>query len=238
MIDLIYCANGNARFAQIAIDHGFRYGAQLPNTIHHPPYFADQDWKNPDRDAYMAALAEHKPTIATVLDFEHRHQLQNVLAWAEEAAAHVDTVIIIPKAPDTIHLIPTTIAGKQIRLGYSVPTRFGGTQVPIWEFGRRPVHLLGGSPQKQMELAHYLNVKSVDGNMMLKLATTRCQFWTAGDARYAKNRWWPMISEADEQSWNHDAPYEAFRRSCANISNAWKTLNSQPATHNTRRRSP
>jgi len=30
--DLIYCADGNSRYAQIAIDNGWYYGAQMPNT--------------------------------------------------------------------------------------------------------------------------------------------------------------------------------------------------------------
>lgn len=35
--------------------------------------------------------------------------------------------------------------------------------MPAWEFGRRPVHLLGGSPHAQMEMRHYMNVVSADG---------------------------------------------------------------------------
>ena len=64
MLDLVYCAGGNARFAQIAIDAGYKYGARLPATVYHPVYFADQDWHAPDRARYMAALAQpaHRAT--------------------------------------------------------------------------------------------------------------------------------------------------------------------------------
>jgi hypothetical protein len=48
-MDIIYCAAGNKRYADIAIKHGMRYGAQLPNTVYHAPHFADQDWKQPGR---------------------------------------------------------------------------------------------------------------------------------------------------------------------------------------------
>lgn len=85
-MELIYCAAGNARFAQIAIDAGFLYGAQLPGTTYHPIWFADQNWKKPDRTKYMAALAEHRPHMASVLDLERADQLDEVLSWAEEAA--------------------------------------------------------------------------------------------------------------------------------------------------------
>ena len=220
-MEIVYCANGNKRFAQIAIDAGMRYGAQMPNTIHHPIWFADQDWRKPNRQRYMAALAEHRPHLATVLDWEHPEQLSQVLSWAEEAAAYVDQVAIIPKVIGGVARIPDTIGGKPVILAYSVPTRYAGTQVPLWEFGRRPTHLLGGSPHAQIELTHYLNVVSIDGNYTKKMAIY-CQFWTPGDATYAKDRYWPRLTEADGHKWEHDAPYEAFRRSCHNIMDYWR----------------
>jgi hypothetical protein len=42
---LIYCADGNRSFAEIALRHGYEYGACLPNTIYLDPYFTDQDWR-------------------------------------------------------------------------------------------------------------------------------------------------------------------------------------------------
>ena len=64
MIPLIYCARGNKRFMQIAVNAGFLYGGQLPGTIYlniAPLYFADQNWKNPQKEKYFAAIAEYKP---------------------------------------------------------------------------------------------------------------------------------------------------------------------------------
>lgn len=169
-VDLIYCADGNKRFAEIAITAGFHYGAQLPNTVYYPVWFADQDWRKPNQAAYMAALREHRPKMATVLDWEHDEQLPEVLAWAEDAASVVERVLIIPKVVGGIPQIPHAIGGKPIILAYSVPTKFAGTGVPVWEFSRRPVHLLGGSPQAQMRLTEYLNVVSADGNYANKMA--------------------------------------------------------------------
>ena len=206
---LIYCADGNARFAEIAIRAGFRYGAQLPNTVYYPVWFADQNWRSPDRAAYMAALAEHRPAMATVLDWERPEQLDEVLAWAEDAAQFVDRVLIVPKVIGGIPRIPRQIGGKPVVLAYSVPTRFAGTQVPAWEFYGWPVHLLGGSPHKQMELAHYLDVQSADGNYINLKATKFCEYWKSG-------RWAPIRPRQE------DAPYEAFQRSCENIAAAWQ----------------
>ncbi len=206
---LIYCAAGNARLAQIAIDAGFEYGAQVPNTVYFPPYFCDQNWRKPNREKYMAALAQHRPHIASVLDWEREEQLPEVLAWAEDAAQYVDVVMLIPKVQGGVEQLPRAIGGKPVRLGYSVPTSFGGTSLGLWEFGGWPVHLLGGSPQAQMQIARYLDTPSADGNMAMKMAQRFCKSWLDG-------RW---INTGNN---NVDDFYRAFEISCRNIINAWQ----------------
>jgi hypothetical protein len=106
---LIYCAAGNSRFAEIAISHGYLYGACLPNTVYFPPAFADQDWRAFNRAtteqkrmelraAYFTTLDRFRPRLATVLDWEREEQLPEVLSWADEASQLVtEAVIIIPK---------------------------------------------------------------------------------------------------------------------------------------------
>lgn len=221
---LVYCGGGNRRFAEIARDAGFLLGAQLPTqTVYFPIQFADQNWKRPNREQYMAALAKHGPRMASVMDLEQESQLDEVLGWAEDAAQYVEVVMIIPKVFSIIGRLPRTIGGKQVRLGYSVPTKFGGTSVPVWEFDSWPVHLLGGSPQAQMRLTYYLNVHSADGNMMMKMATTYGAFFD--QAKSTRRGYWPTISDYDGQRWpKNDAPHEAFRRSCLNIMAAWRRL--------------
>jgi len=225
---LIYCAAGNRQFAEIAIKYGFKYGAQLPSKVYFPIFFADQDWKNPNRSKYMQCLAKHEPVMATVLDWEREEQLTEILDWAEEASQYVqEDIIIIPKVVGCIHKLPRKVNDKRIVLGYSVPTRYGGTFVPIWEFAGWPVHLLGGSPQKQMELWMYFRniaeVVSADGNMINYMATQRCQFWSNKKIHHARNRHWTMLKDVGLDHIK-DAPYEAFRRSCENIMQAWQEL--------------
>ena len=214
MIDLIYCAGGNKKFAQAAINAGFLYGSQLPHTVHFPLYFADQDWKKPNRQKYFTALATHKPHVATVLDWEKSGQLNEVLAWAEEAASHVETVIIIPKVQGGIKQLPRIVGGKQIRLGYSIPTKFGGTGLPYSDFIGWPVHLLGGSPHNQMKLAKYLNVVSVDCNYHMMMAERHNKFWANGK--------WHELSSLGHV--DNDAPYRAFELSCKNMVKAWSMV--------------
>lgn len=146
--ELIYCADGNRRFAEIAINTGFKYGAQLPNTVYFPPYFADQDFKRPRYTGYIQALRRHRPYMASVLDIEEQRRLDEYLMRADEVSLYCQVVMLIPKINGVIKILPRQINGKTVRLGYSVPTRFGGTSVPIDEFGDWPVHLLGGSPKK------------------------------------------------------------------------------------------
>jgi hypothetical protein len=233
-MEIIYCSGGNRRLAEIAHDAGFLLGSQLPETVYLPIGFADQNWKQPNRDRYLQYLRQHRPRMATVLDWEQPEQLPEVLAWAEDVAAIVDIVMIIPKVLGGIHCLPTSIGGKPIRLAFSYPTGFGAASWDIlpemigWPHG---VHILGGQPHDQMEIAagrirrkwrkitrqgnlfaSGLDVRSVDGNYFQLKATKYCEHWDNG-------RWIP-----DGGVTAIDAPYEAFRRSCANIMAAWRRL--------------
>lgn len=220
-VELIHCGGGNRRFYEIAKTHGFLYGAQLPDTIYGPLHFADQDWKKPNRQKYMSELAKHRPFIASVLDWEQHDQLPEVLSWAEEAAQYVQVVMIIPKVTWGVDRVPLVIGGRPVRLGYSVPTKFGGTSTPIWEFGNRPVHLLGGNPHRQLALTHYLNVVSADSNFAQRMAVKHCAFYEPDKKRHTKTYYWPTIQEAEGQK-PDDAPYKAFARSCENIMRLWR----------------
>lgn len=218
---LIYCAGGNPTFRRIARECGWENGARLPDTVYELPlYFADQNYHRPIRQEYMAALARYKPFMATVLDWERPEQATEILEWAEEAAGHSQRIVIIPKVSGTLDDIPQTIGSAPVVLGYSVPTSYGGTNIPLWEFGQRQVHLLGGSPQAQMELADYLHVVSVDGSMAQQQAN-RCRFWSRRKGR--KGHWIQLSEVGDCRTEN--AHHECFRRSLLEIREAWMRRN-------------
>jgi hypothetical protein len=221
MITLIYCAKGNRRFSEIAAAAGFQLGAQLPGTIYFPLYFADQNWKKPNRAAYMAVLEQHRPVMASVLDLERREQLSEVLDWAEEAAQWSQSIMIIPKVSGIIQRLPRRIGDADVVLGYSIPTRHGGTSVWSSEFFGWPIHLLGGSPHAQMRhAARMRGVVSADGNMANLLAH-RCRFWRQ---ERGLNGHWIQLSECGDGDWGVGANAEAFRRSCENIMQVWKSF--------------
>jgi len=223
--DLIWCADGNKSHSNLAIAAGWLYGARLPakGLADQPLYFADQDWKKPDREKYMKAVAKHRPAIATVLDWEREDQWPEVLDWAEECAQYVsESVIIIPKVPGVLSCIPRTVGGRCVRLAYSVPTTYGGSPVPLWEFAGWSVHLLGGSPQAQRDCYRYLrgvaSVDSIDGNMAKKMATGRCCYWTRHTTRHG--HWQPLSDDLEPFTGN--GPNECVRRSLTNIASAWQ----------------
>ncbi len=242
--ELIYCADGNKRFAKIAIDAGFTYGAKLPAKVYFNPDFVDNEFKSPRHVPYIRALRKWQPRIASVLDIEEWRRLDEYLLRAEEVAKYCQVVMLIPKVSGVIKELPKTILDKPVRLGYSVPSGYSKTSVEPVEFGDWPTHLLGGSPSKQLELTKEMNVVSADGNYAQKL-TRFCQFfypellWTEEykkiviedskkkvKDRRIRNPIWPTLLEFHGQKWGDgskkaDAPYEAFRRSCEAIMKMW-----------------
>lgn len=227
---LIYCADGNRKFAEIAIRHGYTYGACLPNTVYFPPAFTDQKWKAFNkaktdkrraqlRAAYFETLERYRPRLATVLDWEREEQLPEVLSWAEEAAQWVtDAVIIIPKVIGGVQRLPRQIGGKQVRLGYSAASSFSGTPVSLGEFQGWPVHCLGGGVAVQMHVARQVDVISADGNYIQEQARKRCQFYSPTIP--GKHFGWPRLSEFGIYI-KHDAPYVAFELTCIGVPMAW-----------------
>ncbi len=219
MPTLVFCAHGNRRYAVRAIAAGFRYGSRLPAKVYFPVWFADQNWRQPDRVPYMRALREHKPAMATVLDWESEEQLPEVLDWAEEAAQWAERVLIIPKVQSGVTRLPRRVGRADVVLAYSVPSKYGATELLAWEFAGWPIHLLGGSPMRQLETWRYLaaiaEVVSADGNAIQRAANYgvfydgRANGWATRDSRVPKGP---------------DLCYRAFERSCQEVMAAWRRL--------------
>jgi hypothetical protein len=222
---LVYCANGNPVLARAAVAAGWLYGARLPGHVGAglEVWFADQDYRSPDRAGYMAALAKHRPACASVLDWEHPDQLDEVLSWAEEAAQYVrEAVLLVPKVSGGIPLLPRAVGGKRVVLGYSVPSGYGASPLWLGELAGWPVHLLGGSPHRQMCLwRDYFRgqVVSVDCNIVAWHAR-RGRSWQRQRGR--TSHWWQLRDLGDTR--NRDVPLECFRRSLVEVRLAWEAL--------------
>lgn len=223
-VKLIYCGVGNQKLDQFAVNVGIHYGMQFPakSTPKFPVYFADQNWKKPNKEAYINWVAEYKPKIATVLDLERESQFDEVLSWADSISKHVDKIVIIPKLSGIVSKIPQEVNGKEVLLGYSIPTSHGGTDVPVEEFIGWRVHLLGGNPQKQLNMYDKMEslgigVYSVDCNYISMKANNFCSVWTR---KIIKNRQWMDLQDIVGRK-IEDGVYTAFSLSCVSLVFAW-----------------
>lgn len=194
-IDLIYTARSLGSYdgrppstilthCCLAVKSGWMYGIQSANQPcatslyqeKHKVQFVDNDYFNYDHQLHLDAVKRLKPKYCTVRDVMTRHQceeagieyydFETIMAWAEELEQYAENVIVIPKY-DCIKDIP-----ERFVLGYSVPTSHGGTPLPIELFKGRRVHLLGGSPNKQIAYWQRIpdDVVSLDNNYILKMA--------------------------------------------------------------------
>lgn len=245
---LIYCADGNSRYIEIAENkadkndkrkygsHHFKLGAQMPRKVYTDDlYFIDVHPKKlPPQPVYVSKLRKYRPVMASVHDWDEMRRFEEIMMRAEEIAQYTDNVVIIPKVLGGIQRLSRalgktkTVGGKRVILGYSVATDHGSTPVDKKEFKDWPVHLLGGSPHKQMrlfkEFSEFAEVVSLDGNMHNKMANRHCAFWDP--LKQTPRGYWSTLEKFDGERWGDggdsaDAPYEAFRRSCHNIYALW-----------------
>ena len=209
-MDIIYCAGGNKRLANIAIDEGFLYGARSDDIRDiRCNGLIDINWKIYNWQAHVNLVAKHKPKYAVVPDIVNKRQLNKTLIYAKELTSYCEKVIVVPKVHDIIKFIPDNII-----IGISIPTSYAGFLPHVEELASREVHFLGGSPRQQRELwKQYtlcgISISSVDGNSHSK-ASDFGSYWN-GDQWYDKER--ATIGK-----------YDAFRKSCQGIIKMWQQL--------------
>lgn len=199
-LDLVFCCAPWARALNAVIENlgwlqgcnsGERNASRLMGDAYNlaPLSFIDNDWHSYKHEDHVRVVEKQNPRWCTTRDVMTRDQckeagvkyypLAQILDQAEELRPLVrDEVIVIPKY-DIIDKIP-----EHFRLGYSVPTSYGRTEFPYEAFAGRRVHLLGGSPDAQMEGLEALgpDARSIDTNYALKIANYG-QYVTADGAR-------------------------------------------------------
>lgn len=217
-MDLIYCAGGNPRLSDIAYEEGWLIGfrSDYASPCHHIT-FVDVEYKQPNFEQHLAKVKKHRPKYATVPDLSDkvvaRQDVERAIDQATQLANYCDIPLIVPKLPGQISLIP-----EQFAIGYSVPSKYGGAQYPIWELAGRRVHLLGGSPRKQwqtyLHLSAIAEVISADGNYAQKMATRYGEYWQ-------RDKWeeHPQVKTGAK-----DLYFECWRWSCRNIRQRWQML--------------
>lgn len=124
--------------------------------------FLDIHWRKYDFDRHLSAATTYRPLLTIARDIESLESLSLILREADQLARVCPNVVLVPKDPRLAEIIESQIPKRYI-LGYSVPTRYGGTLIPP-EFFKRPTHLLGGRPDVQRALASQMPVVSFDCN--------------------------------------------------------------------------
>lgn len=217
MIDLIYCAGGNPRLSQIAYEEGYQLGHRSDKFMgDFPVVFVDIDYKRPNFERHLEIVKRHQPHYATVPDLSESEvsqaDIDRAVKQAEQIAPYCDIPLIVPKLPGQIAMLP-----KRIAVGYSIPTSYGGAKFDLTELEGRRVHLLGGSPKKQMQiyadLAGKATVMSADGNYAQGQAVKYAMYWD--------QRWLYHPRKAPGVK---DLYFECWRWSCRNIRAAWQVL--------------
>jgi hypothetical protein len=152
---------------KVAVRYGWLPGARYTNLRDIAGFkvvgLIDVDWKAYSYGLHLRAVKEVHPLVTVAQDVEDIRDLPRVLEQAQELSIWCQNVVVVPKDPKFAKL-KNSVIPRQFILGYSVPTRYGGTRLaPAW-FGQRRVHLLGGRPDAQYRLSKSLNVVSFDGN--------------------------------------------------------------------------
>lgn len=124
--------------------------------------FIDIDWKNYEFNKHLEIVVKIQPYLTIARDIETLKNLDKILKEAEILKKYSKFVAVVPKDPALSGKVDKLIP-KYFLLAYSVPTKYGGTKIPVSYFDR-PVHLLGGRPDIQRSLANNMNVFSFDCN--------------------------------------------------------------------------
>jgi hypothetical protein len=152
----------------LAQKHGWYPGARYTNlrdikTVEFASNgFLDINWKNYSFSRHLEITALYSPRITVARDIECIFQLDAILREAEKLREYSTYVVLVPKDPKLNNRLEEMIP-KDFILGYSIPTRYGGTKVTLNSF-KRPVHLLGGRPDIQRKIGQHLKVLSLDCN--------------------------------------------------------------------------
>ncbi len=209
--DVIYCAGGNREFARIAVEAGMLYGTRHDDTPAYKPYMLDINWKRYDWRDYLDKVGRWQPHIAMVPDYEHEWQRGRMVRMACQLVERgVERVMVCPKFAGAVSHIPDWCL-----VAISVPSGYAGFLPDPAELTGRRVHLLGGVPQAQMQLARTygglgITVSSVDLNAH-KRAALLGSIW---QPRRSGTNWHYPRNGLDA--------YSVFGLSTSNILTAWR----------------
>jgi hypothetical protein len=132
--------------------------------------FLDIDWKDYNYRIHLQATKDTRPMLTVARDIIDASELGRILDEAFELSQWAEAVVIVPKDLRLEPILPHAIP-KNFLIGYSVPSGYGDTELPLTCFTTREVHLLGGHPARQRALGNWFRVVSLDCNRFTLDAT-------------------------------------------------------------------
>jgi hypothetical protein len=138
---------------------GFRedcsYQQSQFNHLDIPVEMLDNDFRNPDLDRYVDRFFEYEPQVGVIGDVYEPDDVDEYVAAAREIqASYPDAeLVIVPKCREVIDIIPDDIVLGYSR-GYADRLAHEFSEPPDWRCRR--VHILGGSPPKQLDVIQQL----------------------------------------------------------------------------------
>jgi GNAT superfamily N-acetyltransferase len=183
--DLI--TTGRPDLTAVAAKYGWLRGSRLDDV---PRYenrdvslnFIDLHWKEPKPDELLAAAMRHRPQYVVAGDYDGENYAE-INERAAEIRPYAENVIVVPHKPGEIERVPEWAV-----VGYSTPTKYAGTNAPVWEYRGRDVHILGGKIEQMIQLYGYLadSIVSMDCNSFHRGATSFAKWWGHSKPRWNK----------------------------------------------------
>ncbi len=171
----------------------------------------DWDFKRPNWSEHIRKAREYDFECVMAPDVRSEKDVDFSMKCADKLLKYCDRVVI------PIHYYDSRLEGYE--LAYPSKTKFnpsaGKNLGFISEYAGQVTHILGGSPQSQLELATYFpNLKSVDGNLI---------FWCA----VYYGRYWDLRARAWRKPHTQIPNEECFRISVYNVNEALRSERSR-----------
>jgi hypothetical protein len=144
---------------QLGFLTGFRedctYQQQQYTDLELPVGMLDNDFRNPDLDRYVERFFEYEPQVGVIGDAYDVNEVDEYVTAAREIQGSYPNadLVIVPKCRAAIHAVPDDLVVGYSR-GYADRLAHEFSDPVDWR-GRR-VHILGGSPPKQLSVINQL----------------------------------------------------------------------------------
>lgn len=178
---------GRPDLVSVAENYGWLRGSRLDyigrhESRGHEIEFIDIHWEDPDREGLIEAASRHEPRYVIAGDYDGTNY-DDVNRCGRHLREYSENVIVVPHEPGDLQHVPEWAV-----VGYSTPTQYAGTDIPVWEYHGHDVHILGGTIDEMLEVYAYLadDVVSMDCNSFHRGATSFAKWWGGSSPHWMK----------------------------------------------------